>query len=230
MSRLKRYRDADRRKLKTNSPQIKLIMSNNLTKERGGGKKHMNHIFFAALIHNKSANTGDTTTIFYRHKRICAPSFSSVLNEGAQERMLRFVHSFIHSLRLNTSPRTVFLKSHEWKQQPEARNSLLGCFCQMCAAALEPIVPLLRIAAARSPLTPRGLSSEQPAATNTHTGTTEWHGAGEPGTHSCSDRRQLHEPVRTDGADVPGCAGGRVRRGDPRSNQQPGIHSRSTAR
>lgn len=129
----------------------------------------MNHIFFAALIHNKSANTGDTTTIFYRHKRICVPSFSSVLNEGAQERMLRFVHSFIHSLRLNTSPRTVFLKSHEWKQQPEARNSLLGCFCQMCAAALEPIVPLLRIAAARSPLTPRGLSSEQPAATNTHT-------------------------------------------------------------
>lgn len=43
-------------------------------------------------------------------------------------------------------------------------------------------------------------------------------------THSCGDWRQLHQPVRTDGADIPGCTGGRVRRGDPRSNQQPGIH------
>lgn len=44
-------------------------------------------------------------------------------------------------------------------------------------------------------------------------------------TYRRSDWRQLHEPVGTDGADVPGCPGCRVRCGHPRSNQQPGIHS-----
>lgn len=47
----------------------------------------------------------------------------------------------------------------------------------------------------------------------------------ESDTHRRRDWRQLHEPVRADGAHVPGRTSGRVRRGDTRSNQQPGVHS-----
>lgn len=91
-------------------------------------------------------------------------------------------------------------------------------------AALDRISQRLRIAAAHgsSPATPRGIppgSQKQNKTKNS--------GMGRD-TYSCSDWSQLHEAVRADGADVPGCPGGRVRRGDPRSNQQLGIHSRST--
>lgn len=96
--------------------------------------------------------------------------------------------------------------------------------CEMSPAVLDDNLPRLGIAAAHksAPVT-EGCPSKQPTARQDKQ--TNKKGDMDPDTHSCSDWRQLHESVRTDGADIPRRSGSRVRRGDPRSNQQPGIHS-----
>lgn len=88
----------------------------------------------------------------------------------------------------------------------------------MSSAAPDEILPRFGIAAAHrsSPATPRGIPPSKSKRKQE-----------KPDTHGCRDWRQLHEPVRADGTDVPRRPGGRVRRGDARSNQQPGIHSLS---
>jgi len=196
-----------------------------------------------------------TTAVIYKHFSpvIEAEETAEFLNErsvDAQGRMMWLIHSQSCHFARSHLPRTVFLLLYERFGEGESKpafktSSFTRLFLPDVAswylAALDRILPRLRIAAAHriSPVTPRGLPSSSHNKPKNRRRRRRRRGKGrrggrrrrrawDQGTYSCSDRSQLHEPVRTDGADVPGCPGGRVQCGDPRSNQQPGIHPQST--